>query len=169
MKDGTADISDDAARNKVWEMIKDIRIAQLVTHAQDGMLHARPMAALNKGFDGKLWFYTVESAPKITEIQINPRVLLAYSDPSKQAYISVQGMAEVTNDRRLIDEFWIEAARMWFPKGKDDPTIRLLSVDVVSAEYWDSASNTFSMLYSYTVARLTGQTPDMGENRKVAF
>jgi general stress protein 26 len=29
----------------------------------------------------------------------------------------------------------------WFPKGKEDPSINLLKVEISKAEYWDKESN----------------------------
>ena len=156
-------------QKKVWELIKDIRVTQIVTHAENGKLAARPMSAVNKEFDGALWFFTKADSPKIAEIEQNKNVLLAYSEPSKQEYISIQGTAEILNDRAKIAELWSEFNRAWFPEGKDDPTIRLIRVEVTSAEYWDAAANALVMLYAYTVALLTGETPKVGENRKVAY
>jgi len=162
-------LNDDKARTKVWELIKDIRIAQLVTHGEGDFLNARPMAAMNKDFDGALWFFTEAGSPKISEIQNNAHILLIFNKPSDQEYVSVQGRAEVLNDRKRITELWSEAARIWFPKGTDDPSIRLIRVDVSRAEYWDSPSSTLVMIYGYAVARLTGETPKVGDNKKVAF
>ena len=163
------DMIDDTSQKKVWELIKDIRVAQLVTHGESETLSARPMQAVNKHFDGTLWFFTQNTSPKIQEIQRNANVLLSYSEPAKQDYLSVQGKAEVVQDRAKIDELWSEPLRAWFPQGKDDPKIALLRVDVTRAEYWDAPSSALVMIYGYAVARLTGKTPKVGENKKVAF
>lgn len=163
------DLTADKERQKVWELIKDIRIAQIVTHAEGEMLAARPMAALNREFTGILWFYTKVDSPKIAEIDANPNVLLAYSEPAKQEYISIQGKAEILNDRQKINEFWSEYCRIWFPQGKEDESIRLLKVTVERAEYWDSPASKLVMIYSYAIARFTGEVPEVGQNRKVAF
>ena len=49
---------------KLWELIKTVEIAMMVT--EDGEhLRSRPMAVTQKEFDGKLWFFTHESAHKV--------------------------------------------------------------------------------------------------------
>jgi general stress protein 26 len=163
-------MNDTNAQNqkKVWELIKDIKIPLLVTHTDNG-LHARPMGALNRDFDGKLWFFTKSDAPKIDEIKRNPNVLLSYSNPSKQEYVSITGTAAVLDDRNKIKELWSEMARIWFPKGSEDPSIRLIRIDVESAEYWDSPASAVVLLYGYAKAQITGETPKIGENKKVSF
>ncbi len=155
------------AREKVWELIKDIRYAQLVTHGVDGSLHARPMAAVERTEDDRLWFFTSATSPKIAEIAKDPRVLLSYSEPDKNNYVSISGTAEAVRDHALIQRLWKEPLRTWFPKGADDPNIALICVHAESAEYWDSPSSAFVYAYGYVKARLTGEASKGGENETV--
>lgn len=156
-------------RQKVWELIKDVRIALLVTSAEEG-LRGRPMAAMNKDFDGKLWFASRRDAPKLDEIKDDSHVLLAYSEPKDQNYVSVSGTARVTSDSAKVKELWSEPMRVWFPKGPDDPEIALICVDVKSAEYWDAPSSAWVYAVGYAKARLTGEAPrDVGDNKLVEF
>lgn len=162
--------TDAGAREKVWELIKDIKTALLVTQNANGELQARPMVAMNKDFNGELWFFTSIASPKIDEIKRNENVLLSYSEPSDQNYVSVRGKARVSQDRGKIKELWSPAAHVWFPKGQDDPNIALIQVTVETAEYWDAPSSAFVYAYGYVKARLTGEVPKhIGENRTVAF
>ncbi|NBO18761.1 MAG: hypothetical protein EBV03_05955 [Proteobacteria bacterium] len=154
------------AREKVWDMIRHIRIAHMVTHDGPDM-HARPMYFMNTDFDGNLWFFTSMDSPKVAEIERNNQVLLLFSDPAKQNYVSVYGNAVIRNDREKIAELWSEMARAWFPEGKDDANLRLIKVEMERAEYWDSPSQALVVLYGYAVARLTGHVPKVGEHEKV--
>ena len=82
------------------------------------------------------------------------------------------GNARIVHDKAKIKDLWSEAARVWFPKGPDDPQIALIAVEITDAEYWDSASSTMIYAYGYAKARLTGEPPSeraLGENRKVSF
>jgi len=156
--------NDTQARDKVWDLIKDIKIAQLITH--DGeKLHARPMSAVARENE-TLWFMTRFDSPKVEEIAKNPYVLLSYSEPKDQNYVAIHGNATLVKNSEKINALWSEFARVWFPEGPSDPTIALIRVDVESAEYWDSPSSTFIYAYGYLKARLTGEAPknigDMG-------
>lgn len=156
-------------RQKVWELIKEVRIALLVTSADQG-LRGRPMAAMNKDFDGELWFASRRDAPKLDEIKDDAHVLLAYSEPKEQNYVSVAGNARVVHDVAKVKELWSEPMRVWFPKGPEDPDIALIRVTVTSAEYWDSPSSAWVFAFGYAKARLTGEAPrDVGENKVVNF
>ena len=156
-------------RQKVWELIKDVKIALLVTSAGEA-LRGRPMAAMNKEFDGALWFASRRDAPKLDEIKDDAHVLLAYSEPKDQNYVSVSGTARVSLDSGKVKELWSEPMRVWFPKGPEDPDIALICVTVESAEYWDAPSSAWVYAMGYTKARLTGKPPrDLGENKVVSF
>jgi general stress protein 26 len=157
-------------RQKVWELIKGIHVAMLVTQDAGHKLSARPMAAANRDFnEGTLWFFAREGSPKLDELTETRNVLLAYSHPGKQDYVSLSGKARVVRDQKKVKELWSEPARVWFPKGPEEGDIVLIAVDVATAEYWDSPSATVVYAYGYAKAVLTGEPPKMGENRKVAF
>ncbi len=113
-------------RQKVWDMIKDIRISIMVTYDEEGNLSSRPMSAHQDKFDGSLWFFTYAHSLKIDQIEGNQNILLGYSNPDKNEYISVNGTAEIIKSAEKSKELWNEMLRTWFPKGPDDPEIALI-------------------------------------------
>lgn len=154
-------------QQKLFDMIKDIKVAMMTTVDEDGSLHSRPMWSVQSKSDNDLWFFTHASAPKTGEVQGNHKVNLAYADPSGQNYVSVAGTAETTRDKGKIQELWSEPMRTWFPKGKDDPNIALIRVRVDQGQYWDSPSSMMVHAYGYAKAVLTGEAPKPGDNAKV--
>lgn len=162
------DQSHSEATQKMWGMMKSIGFAMLTTEDDDN-LRARPMVAAQSDFDGTLWFFTRASSHKVDEVKQDQRVGVTYADPSKQDYVSLSGMARIVRDKGAIDEHWGESMLTWFPKGKDDPDIALLKVDVTMAEYWDSPNSTMVHAYGYLKAVVTGKSPNPGENEKVRF
>lgn len=162
--------TDQAARDKVWELIREVQVAMLVTLDEQGHMRGRPMRAVESGkFSGTLWFFTAQPSPKTDEIRNDSRVLLAYADPNAQNYVAISGTAQVVRDPAKQKEFWSEPLRTWFPGGPEDPKAALLKVEVEGAEYWDAPSSSFVHAYGYVKARLTGEPPQAGENDKVAF
>ncbi|SFJ08791.1 pyridoxamine 5'-phosphate oxidase family protein [Planctomicrobium piriforme] len=146
-------------QRKLGELIHEIYVAMLVTVAPDGSLHGRPMATNNTKFDGTLWFLTDHDSVKVLEVQQQPQVNVSYADPKRQHYVSVSGTAEVTRDRKLIEEQWTPSAKVWFPDGPQDERIALLKVTVTRAEYWDAPSSRFVLLTGLVKSILTGQRP----------
>jgi len=157
-------------REKVRELIKDVQTAVMVTHAEDQTLRGRPMVAAALDPDGKtLWFFSGSGTEKTEEIAKNDRVLLSYSDPSSQNYVSVSGKARVVRDVAKQKELWKESMRTWFPDGAEDKRIALIAVEMTGAEYWDSPSSTLLHAYGYVKSVVTGEPPKGGENERVSF
>ena len=151
---------------KLWSMMKDAKFAMLTT--DDGEhLRARPMAASQKEFDGTLWFFTRRSAPKVDEVENEHRVGVTYSNPDSQNYVSLSGRATLVQDRAAIDAHWSDILSTWFPKGKDDPDVALLRIEVSDAEYWDAPNSVMVHAYGYLKAKLTGVPPKGGDNEKL--
>jgi general stress protein 26 len=163
MSDSTTEM-----REKLWSMMKDISVAMLTTE-DDEHLRARPMVASQSGFDGTLWFFTRASSHKVAEVGADRRVGVTYADAKSQNYVSLSGTARLVRDAGSVEAHWSEAMRVWFPKGKSDPDIALLRVDVVAAEYWDAPNSTMVHAYGYVKAVLTGEPPHPGENKKLNF
>jgi general stress protein 26 len=160
----------DPNAQKLFDLIRDIRICMMTTQEGDGSLHSRPMYGMEADEGGNLWFFTKLKSPKVVEISKDRQVNLAYADPNKEHFVSIAGVAEVVRDKAKIDEKWSEFLRTWFPEGKDDPSITLIRVKPVRGEYWDAPSSTLVHLYGYVKATITGQPPtELGEQKKVSL
>lgn len=157
------------AIKKLGDMIKGIRIAMFTTADTDGSLRSRPMATQEPEFDGQLWFFTGLSSAKVNDVQRDQHVNLGYAAPDDNRYVSVSGTAQLVRDQAKIEELWSPLIKAWFPKGKDDPDLALLRVDVESAEYWDSPSSTMVQIAGFLKAVTTGQRIQGGENEKLTL
>ena len=60
---------------------------------------------------------------------------------------------------RLCELFW---------EGPDDPNVCVLRVVPATAELWDGPASSAVAAYEFAKARLTGEKPKLGENRKVS-
>ena len=158
---------DDPHAQKLYDLIKDMKIAMMTTVDTDGTLHSRPMHSQKADEHGDLWFFTKIQSPKITEISRDSEVNLAYSDPDRQHYVSVSGKAEIVRDRSKIDAMWSEGMRTWFPKVKNDPQIALIRVHPQKDEFWVAHSSAMLHLYGYVKAASTGESPKGGDQAKV--
>jgi nucleoid-associated protein YgaU len=79
--------------------------------------------------------------------------------------VSVAGRARVLRDQAMIDQFWNDALKAFFPKGKDDPNLVLLEVEPRTVEYWDGPGTWLGKVVAFVVARVTKREEAMGENR----
>lgn len=155
---------------KLYELIKEVKIAMMTSIEPDGTLHSRPMYNHTADEHGDLWFFTRQRAPKVAELKSDSQVNLAYADTSANTYVSVSGTAQIVTDQAKVKELWSEGMRTWFPKGSDDPDIALICIHPAAGEYWDSSSQTVMQLYGYAKARLTGKPPtELSEQKKVSL
>jgi general stress protein 26 len=150
------------------KLMKKIDVAMLVTVGQGGYLVSRPLSTQTAQFDGeRIWFMTEADSPKVAEIRRNGKVNVAYASKDASTYISAAGDAVVRRDQALIDAFWNDAMKAFFPKGKDDPNLTLIEVAVRTIEYWDGPGTWLGKAATFLVARITGNDDVMGENRIV--
>jgi general stress protein 26 len=156
-----------AQTQKLWSLIKDIRIGMLTTADDDGTLRSRPMGNLDYEFSGDLWFFTYGGSPKAQDVEQERQVNVAYSNPDDNVWVSVSGTATVVRERERMEELWSPILKTWFPKGLDEPDIALLRISVTKAEYWDAPSSTLIHLYGFVKSQLTGRPPEGGENEKL--
>jgi general stress protein 26 len=157
-----------AKQERLYDVIKDFDNAMLVTTAANGRDHARPMHVAQIREDGDVFFATSMDSPKITEIAINPEVVVTFQ--SDRRFAVVCGRAELVRDRNLIEHLWSEAWKVWFPEGKSDSTLCLIRVDGVEGEYWDNAGmqgvkHAFQAAKAYMQGR--SPAPDEKQSAKV--
>lgn len=150
------------------KLMKKIDVAMLSTVGKGGYLVSRPLSTQIVQFDGeRIWFVTAADSPKVAEIKRNGKVNVAYASKDANTYISAAGDAVVRRDQALIDSFWNDAMKAFFPKGKDDPNLTLIEVNVRTIEYWDGPGTWLGKAATFLAARITGNDDLMGENRIV--
>jgi len=161
-------MTDDTMRDqdRVWDLMKQIGFAMLVTHDGD-KLRARPMAAYVERDEAAIYFLTDARRHKDTEIARDPNVNLSFADAGSQKYVSLTGKATISNDRPKIKDLFGTPAKAWWDSA-DDPNIRVLKVVPDDAEFWDSPGTVVSYV-KMAAAAVTGSRPAIGDNRKVAL
>jgi general stress protein 26 len=126
----------ESTKQHLHHLLESFDTAMLITRHRDGE-HARPMAVAGIEDDNVLWFVTAIDSPKAEEIRNDPRVSATFQ--SDKQYVALSGTAELVRDRAKIHALWKATWKVWFPNGKDDPSIALIRVAVDDAEFWDDA------------------------------
>jgi general stress protein 26 len=157
---GSSDIDD------VWDIAEATKTCMLTTLSAN-RLRSRPMHALPDRDAGCLWFVTDQRGAKEDEIRVAPDVCLAFADTRSNTYLSMTGRATMMCDADKARELWSSEAQAWWPKGPSDPEVRVLRVVPDTAEYWDTRGNSIIVALKLAAARLSGNQPDLGENKKV--
>jgi general stress protein 26 len=162
-------MADTDKHEHLYDLVKDIKTAMLITRA-GGKLHARPMSVAELRPDADAYFAAALDSPKVAEIEADPLAMITFQDGGQYAVIS--GNARIVRDRALIDRLWSDAWKVWFPGGKDDPSLCLIKLEAQEGEYWDS-SGTRGLKYLFEGVKsvLQGSRPETDETQhgKVAL
>jgi general stress protein 26 len=148
------------------KLLSQFHTAMLVTHVENGQLRARPMAIARVDDDCRIWFITTAESAKSHEIEADTHVHIV-CQKDRSAYLSLSGRAALVRDRSMIRDLWKEPFRVWFPEGKDDPSIELIVVNPQEGEFWDNEGlNKIKYLFSAAKAYVTGTTPAVEEGEQ---
>jgi general stress protein 26 len=150
---------------RAWDIVERVGVCLLTTHCAGG-LRARPLEARPDRTAGLIWFVTDRRSGKEHEVEAAPDVGLTFIDAEAKAYLSITARAEVRRDHAKAAEIWKATDTMWW-QGPDDPNVCVLCVTPLTAELWDGPASKAVAVFEFVKARLTGEPPDLGENRKV--
>lgn len=179
MSDTTDRNRDDVPLSKklqdLYELIEGIEIAMFTTRRSDGRLVSRPMATQTQAEGTDLWFVTDIESNKLDELEFDPQVNLAYYRDGSREWVSVSGLATVTQDRKAIHELYQKDWKAWFGDqggerdgGPDDPRLALVLVDVQSVTYLKVNKPKPLVLFEVARAMVTGTPPKVGVQRELS-
>lgn len=144
---------------KVAELIKDVRTVML-TSSEPGHLHSRPMTPLQLDGQGNIWMFTSREGFEGIPGNVN----LAFADHDHGSYVSLEGAAQLVDDRQRIHELWTAAAKPWFPDGPDSPDLVLLKVETHEVAYWDSPGSKVVRMLAMAASVVGGKPMGLGEH-----
>lgn len=157
-------------------LVKDIKVAMMTTRRPDGRLVSRPMATQEEPAPGAdFWFVTVRDSDKVSDIQSDPNVNLAFYKDRTREWVSVAGTAVLTDDRALIHRLYRDDWKTWFGQEgdprhgtPDDPRMLLIGVRAGSAQFMTLDKPQPMVLFEMLKARLTGEPAEVAEVRTVS-
>ena len=167
-----SEISDMSDKQKHFQdILQSFDTAMLTTIGTDNKPRSRPMRIAKICDDDVLWFVTSVESGKVDEIEANNNAAIVMQGGGK--YLSMTGTAHVVNSKERIDEVWKDAWKIWFPEGKNDPSVVLLKIEPEEGEYWDlSGTNRLRFMYEAGKAYFSGEeidTSNMDSNAKVSL
>lgn len=157
---------DESGLGKLADLLKGVHTVMFTTVDDDGTLVSRPMAVQDtEDFDGNLWLFATKDSRKVAEIRADDHVAVTYM--SNDTWISIDGHAELVDDRQRIHDYWNPFVQAWFTGGPDDPNVTLIHVVGDSAEWWESSGRISSTLKMLRSAVTHKPATDVGDNEKV--
>jgi general stress protein 26 len=123
--------------------MRDIDIAMLMTHAEDGAIAGRPMSNNREvDYDGDSYYFTWSHSRMVRDIERLPLVAIAFQ-ADKNLFgkpginINVEGRAQVIRDKEAFREHWSSSMDRWFKDGIDTPGVVMIKVHARRVHYWD--------------------------------
>ena len=151
-----------------FDVIRGFDEAMLVTFGGQ-QPHCRPMAIAAIEGD-EILFVTSTGSPKADEVRADGHATVVMQ--GKTQFATAWGKARIEDDRGRIARLWKSAWKVWFPKGKDDPDLRLVVVRPDGGEYWDnSGAKGARYVLEAAKALVNGKRPstDREQHGKVAL
>jgi len=120
-------------KDKFWVALAD---SPFVFLSRDSEPHgAVPMTAqLDKDANSAIWFFTGRDH----DLASGGASTATFTSKDHQMFARFSGVLTEEASRERIDQFWSPIIEAWFPKGKNDPNLLLLRMDLGQAEIWNS-------------------------------
>lgn len=126
--------------------------------------HHIPMRAqLDKNGDGQIWFFTGRNHAISTGGPANAQFTAA----SHNFYASLRGTLVEETDTDVIDKHWSNPVAAWYEKGREDPNLIMLRLDIATAEFWTADMTLKGMFHMLTGTPI--QSKDVGEHAQVSM
>ena len=159
----------------LYALIDGIETAMFTTRRADGHLVTRPMQVQRRTAGTDLWFVTNVETEKLDELSSDAHVNLAFYRDRTREWVSVSGIAVVTQDRQLIRELYQPDWRAWFGDeggardgGPDDPRLALILVEAHSVHYSKQNKPTPLVLFEVAKGIVTGTPPKAADLRTLS-
>src|SRR5262249_20921763 len=130
-------------------------------------LRSRPIEARPDRKAGLIFAVTDVLSAKQDEIEAVPDIGLVFIDAKARAYLSITARARVMRDIAKIAHVWKKSDAVWWPAEPSDAYVCVMQIDPLTAELGDGPSSAAQTVFEFAKARLTGEEPSLGENRKV--
>jgi general stress protein 26 len=149
-----------AAAQKIREIAKAARICLFGTSPGNHPLDVVPMAVQDVDDAGNLYFLSGRSSEKNRHIAEDARVQLLFANVGDSDYLSLHGLATITDSRAEREKYWTPIAKTWFHGGVDDPEVTVIKVEPAQGYYWDTAHGKAVAMVKTAFGALSGKTTD---------
>jgi general stress protein 26 len=153
--------------DRIWDILQACPVGMFTTSFPGG-LRARPLEARPDRKANAIFFVIDVRGLKDDEVKASPDACFTVVDADANAYLSVSGQATTFYDEALLGKIWKKSDDVWWPNGPLDKNVRILALRPSIADLWDGPASVVVASLEMAKARLTGEKPDLGENRKIS-
>jgi len=155
------------AEQALWDQLADVR--DVLLGADGAGSHLQPMAPQADPLRKTVWFYTNQKTDLAVAALRSPKAKLGLVSNDRGFHASIDGVLSIHKDPATIEQFWSPVVAAWFPEGKDDPDLTLLSFKPDSAGLWASTDSAVKFGWEIAKANVTGHLPDVGYHTTIEW
>ena len=136
--------------NTLCKLIREGDVVMFATKAKHGQLRSRPMEVSDVTQEGKFIFFTHSNADLTSELTDDNFVNLSFGNNEQHDYVSVSGVAQISQNQVEMEALWQDKFVRWIPNGLDEPTLAMIVITPLHAEHWsmkDQRSSLGKLLY----------------------
>ncbi len=153
--------------DKLKSLAENIDFCMFCTDFSRLPVDASPMSVQEVDDQGNIWFLASKESEKYANISKDNRVQLFFSDPADFVFLSIYGMAGFSDDQARIDRYWNKMVEGWFEKGREDPSIILISVKPEDIRYWETRDNKLVTIAKVLWTAVSGNKTETGIEGKI--
>lgn len=158
-------MTETVTQEEFYDRLDDVQSGMLAI----GDVRPVPMSHYIDRDTNTLWFITARGTDMVNKLQAGPqKTTYVVACGHAKLYGTIEGTAQLSNDRAKLEEIWNPVADSWFEGGIDDPDLRLFRLDLSEAEVW-ATTGAVGFLYELAKAQFTDDKPDMGAHGTLRF
>ncbi|SFH11540.1 pyridoxamine 5'-phosphate oxidase family protein [Pedobacter insulae] len=155
------DLSGSAAAERIKEITEKNSSCFFCSNIKTGLPPStRPMSVQKVDEEGNFWFLSANDSHKNDEVAVDPFVQLLFQGSKHSDFLSIYGIATISEDRAKIKELWEPLLKVWFTEGEDDPRISVIKVEPTQGYYWDNKHGNAIAFVKMIAGAIIGKTLD---------
>ena len=121
-------------RERLLETLRELETVMVATNADNGTIHARPMAIAEVDDSGEIWFLTRKESGKVEEVLRDARAVV--TGQAADRYVSISGTLDVIHDPERVHTLYRPEFDVWFEDGPRDANLVLIRLRPELGELW---------------------------------
>jgi general stress protein 26 len=159
----STDINDRAAvEDRLWKEIDKAHYGMLGLVGMEPAQHFQPMTAFTDEAASRIYFFTRRESDLARDAGSGREAMLVIQAKDRELQACIAGQLSAGRDQAVIDHFWNPVVAAWFPEGKEDPSLCVLTFRPGDAQVWISDQGPVKFGWEIAKANATGKAPDVG-------
>lgn len=156
-----ADLRGSPAIERIRDVVKKTESCFFCTAVSRGVSDkTRPMSVQQVDDAGTLWFLSASDSHTNLEITQDPEVRLFFQGSEHSCFLTLTGIASISNDKAKIKELWKPVLKTWFTGGVGDARITTIAVAPNGGYYWDNKHGDMVAGIKMLIGAAIGKTLD---------